>query len=78
MWTDDPVADFNKARAVVEVGFPVDWRDNPAIACKYCKFFVHTTRKCGLTNEVIAYPENYVGSECPLEEIIEEEVNENV
>jgi hypothetical protein len=75
---DDGVKRYIKARAVVEVGFPVDWRDNPAIACKYCKFFVHTTRKCGLTSEVIAYPENYVGSECPLEEIIEEEVNENV
>ena len=75
---DDGVKRYIKCRAVVEVGFPVDWRDKPAIACKYCKFFVHTTRKCGLTQDVVAFPESYVGSECPLEEIIEDEVNEDV
>lgn len=75
---DSGVKRYIKARAAVEVYFPVDWRDNPAIACKYCRFFVHTTRKCGLTQDVVAYPEHYVGDTCPLEEIIEDEVNENV
>ena len=72
---DDGVKRYIKCKATVYVGFPVDWRDNPAVACKYCRFYVHTTRKCGLTSEVVAYPENYVGTECPLEEIIEEQEN---
>ena len=38
---------FIKARAVVEVNFPVDWRDNPEIACKHCNFFVRATQRCG-------------------------------
>lgn len=75
---DDGVKRYIRCKAVVYVGFPVDWRDNPAIACKYCQFYVHTTRKCGLTQDVVAFPDTHVGSECPLEEIIEDEENENV
>ncbi len=74
---DDGVKCYIKARAVVEVGFPVDWHDKEEIACKHCRFFVVATRKCGLTGEVVCFPEKYVGSECPLEPI-EEGVNEDV
>lgn len=75
---DDGVKRYIKARAVVVVGFPVDWRDNPEIACKHCQFYIHSTRKCGLTQSVVNYPEKYVGHDCPLEEVIEEQENENV
>jgi hypothetical protein len=76
---DDGVKRYIKARAVVEVGFPVDWRDSAEIACKHCQFIVFSTRRCGLTQTVVNFPEKYVGHDCPLEEIIEEkEVNENV
>lgn len=64
---------FIKARAVVEVGFPVDWRDNPEIACKHCNFFVRATQRCGLNQQIVNYPEKYVGEWCPLEKIEEEE-----
>lgn len=74
---DTGVSRFIKTRAVVEVGFPVDWRGNVEIACKHCNFFVQATRKCGLTQTVVNFPEKYVGNDCPLE-IIEEEENENV
>ena len=53
--------------AVVEVGFPVDWRDNPDISCKQCRFFSRSTGKCHLTQEVSEYPDKFVGSHCPLE-----------
>ena len=59
------------ARAVVEVGFPVDWRDNAEIACKHCNFFVRATQRCGLTQQIVNYPEKYVGECCPLEEVKE-------
>ena len=60
------------ARAVVEVGFPVDWRDNAEIACKHCTFFVRATQRCGLTHQIVNYPDKHVGACCPLEEITEE------
>lgn len=69
---------YIKARAVVEVGFPVDWNDRPDIACKHCPYFVYATRKCALNQQVVNFPEKHVGSACPLEEVIEEEVTENV
>lgn len=63
---DSGVKRFIKARAVVEVSFPVDWKDNAEIACKHCPFYVRATQKCALNGEVLYYPEKYVGYECPL------------
>lgn len=74
---DTGVARYIKTKAVVEVGFPVDWRGSVEIACKHCNFFVQATRKCGLTQTVVNFPEKYVGNDCPLE-IIEGEEKENV
>ena len=73
---DDGVKKFVRARAVVEVVFPIDWRDNPDISCKQCQFFINATRKCGLTQGVVNFPERYVGHDCPLEEVIEEDNND--
>ena len=72
---DDGVKRYIKCKATVYVGFPVDWRDSAEVACKHCPFFVHSTRKCGLTQSVVNFPEKYVGHDCPLEEIIEDEEN---
>jgi hypothetical protein len=72
---DTGVKGYIKARAVVEVSFPIDWRDNPEIACKHCNFFVNSTRKCGLTQTVVNFPERFVGVDCPLEQVeVEEDV----
>lgn len=73
---DSGVKRYIKAIAVVEVGFPVSWRDSAEIACKHCKFFERAKSKCWLTQQVVNFPDGFVGSECPLEEVIEE--NENV
>lgn len=75
---DSGVKRYIKARAVVEIGFPVDWRDNPEIACKHCNFYVRATQRCGLNQQIVNYPEKYVGEYCPLEIVIDEEGEENV
>lgn len=75
---DDGVKRYIKARAVVEVNFPVDWRDNPDISCKQCNFFIRSQMRCGLTQQVVNYPDKYIGACCPLDEVIEEEGEENV
>ncbi len=70
---------YIRAAGVVEVNFPVDWRDNAEIACKHCDFFHTSTRKCGLNHRVVAFPEKYVGEFCPLVPIGEEsEERDNV
>lgn len=63
---------YIKARAVVEVSFPVDWRENAEIACKHCNFFVRATQRCALTQTIVNFPERYIGTECPLEEVTED------
>lgn len=74
---DSGVKRYIKAQAVVEVGFPVDWRDNAGVACKHCPYFVRATMRCALNQAVVNYPDNYVGADCPLE-LVEEEGEENV
>lgn len=75
---DDGVKSFVRTTARVFINFPIDWRDNAEIACKHCKFFTVTTRKCVLTGEVVPFPEKYVGHDCPLEIIEDGEAEENV
>ena len=69
---DSGVSKYIKAVAVVEVSFPVDWRGSAEIACKHCKFFDRAKQRCWLTQQVVNFPEKYVGSDCPLEELKEE------
>lgn len=68
---DTGVKRYVRTYAVVEVSFPVDWKDNADVSCKHCNFFVRATQRCGLTQQVVNYPDKYVGECCPLE-IIEE------
>lgn len=72
---DSGVKGYVKAEAVVTTYFPIDWKGNVEIACKHCNFFVNSTRKCGLTQTVVNFPERFVGVDCPLEQV---EVKENV
>ena len=69
---DTGVKRYIKARCTVEVNFPVDWKDNAEIACAHCNFFVRATHRCGLNQEIVNYPERYVGEYCPLEEVTED------
>ena len=72
---DDGVKGYIKGRAVVEVGFPIDWRDSAEIACKHCPFFDRSKSRCNLTMDVVNFPDRYVGSNCPLERVEEGEEN---
>lgn len=64
---DSGVMKYIKAVAVVGTNFPVDWKGNAEIACKHCNYFVRATQRCGLTQDIVNYPEKFVGATCPLE-----------
>ena len=74
---DSGVSRYIKTYAIVHQSFPVDWRGSTEIACKHCNFFDRAKQRCNLTQQVVNFPDRYVGECCPLE-IIEEEENENV
>lgn len=65
----DGVARYIKAVAVVQVFFPVDFKGREEIACKHCQYYIRATQRCALNQEVVNYPEYYVGKECPLVEV---------
>lgn len=58
---------YIKAKAIVEVNFPVDFKDIADISCYQCRFFSRNNGICQLTKEITAYPQKYVGQCCPLE-----------
>lgn len=66
---ENGVASYVIGRATVENGFPVDFKGNADIACRHCKFYVRATQRCALNQEIVNYPEKYVGVNCPLERI---------
>lgn len=60
------VKEYIHARALVEVSFPVDFRDHADINCYQCKYYRRNYRSCGLNGEICEYPDKYIGSRCPL------------
>jgi hypothetical protein len=64
---DSGVARYIIGTATVTVGFPVDFKGRVEIACKHCKFYIRAKQRCALTQEIVNYPETYVGVHCPLE-----------
>ena len=69
---DSGISKYIKARATVTVYFPVDEKGNPHINCEMCHLYSGTSKRCKLTDEVIAFPSKYVGGRCPLVEIEED------
>lgn len=67
------VPEYITARAIVEVHFPVDFNGVADISCRQCKYFIPSRRTCQLTKEICAYPEKFVGRECPLEAVENDE-----
>lgn len=63
-------------RAVVENYFPVDYKDRPDISCTQCRFFRRSSSTCALNGAVCQYPDKYVGMDCPLQFVEEDENNE--
>jgi hypothetical protein len=67
------VSRYIRARATVEVAFPVDMKGSADISCSQCPYFSRPSRVCRLNGELAAYPEKYVGDWCPLEIVDEED-----
>ena len=63
------IARYIKTRAIVEVNFPVDFKGREEIACKHCQFYVRATQRCGLNQQVVNFPDHFIGYDCPLEPI---------
>lgn len=63
---EDGVKEYIKAYATVVVNFPVDYKGSADICCYQCPFFSRNNGICQLTKEITAYPQKYVGTECPL------------
>lgn len=52
-------------RTAIEIGFPIDFKDNCLLACKYCKLF--NGKRCMITDEIVPFPDNHIGEYCPME-----------
>ena len=61
------VKDYVIATAKVQTFFPVDFKGNADVCCRQCRFYRISSRKCGLNEELIPYPEKYIGPNCPLD-----------
>ena len=66
MSLDSGVTEYVKAYAVIEVNFPIDSKGTEYIACKYCPFLSSNNRMCQLNKTPVAFPDKYVGDNCPL------------
>jgi hypothetical protein len=65
---DSGVSGYVTATAIIEVNFPIDNKGRADIRCKQCPFLSSNERICQLNKEVVAYPQQYVGQNCPLKE----------
>lgn len=63
---DSGVSGYVRCYAVIEVNFPVDDKGRSDIACKHCQYLSSNERMCQLNKEPVAYPQKYVGQNCPL------------
>ena len=72
------VSSYIKGVAVVEVFFPVDRKGAADVSCRQCQYYQQMTRKCALNAKVVAYPDHYVGSHCPLQFDDGEEANTTI
>lgn len=70
---DDGVKSYVKAVATITVSFPVDFRGKTDISCFQCPYFRRNYQTCGLNGAICEYPKDYVGSQCPLTPVQEEQ-----
>ena len=61
------------AVGLVENFFPIDGRDNEFICCQQCFFYREASQTCGLNHMPILYPNKYVGQECMLHRVTDEQ-----
>lgn len=64
---DSGVKGYVKAKATVTVNFPIDFKGNQDVCCRHCPYLSSNERVCQLNKSLTAYPNKYVGDNCPLE-----------
>ena len=75
---DSGVQDYIVAEATIRTAFPISSKGVPFIAYRFCDAFNTVTKRCILTQEVVPFPDNYVGRQCPLKPITQKEYDEYV
>lgn len=60
------VTAYVHATATVNVFFPVDAKGNADVNCYQCEMFHRTSSRCGINGKICAYPQKYIGQNCPL------------
>lgn len=75
---DSGIQDYIVAEATIRTAFPIDKKGQPHIACRFCDAFNTVTKRCILTQEVVPFPDNYVGHQCPLKPITKKEYEDYV
>ena len=58
---------YINAVAVVEMRFPVDFKENTYICCDQCDYYSRSGKRCNLTRRVCEFPDRGVASHCPLQ-----------
>lgn len=67
------VMSYIHGQATIDVYFPVDDKGRAEIACKHCPYLSSNERMCQLNKEPVAFPNKFVGANCPLIKIESEE-----
>ena len=70
------VSRYIYGKTEVQAHFPVDLKGRYKVCCNLCRFFRRTAQLCGLNGEICEYPQEYIGSQCPLQ-FKESEENSN-
>lgn len=66
---DSGVSSYIAGEYTVRVYFPVDYKGRAEIACKHCPFLSSNSRTCWLNKQPVAFPDRFVGQDCPLREV---------
>ena len=64
---DSGVKAYVHGSTTIDVYFPIDGHGTAHISCSQCFFFRKNYQTCGLTGDVTAFPDKFVGTTCPLE-----------
>ncbi len=59
--------------ALVETHFPIDYKDMQHECCEECFYYREASKTCGLNHRPVLFPGKYVGEECPMHKITEEQ-----
>lgn len=69
---DSGVNGYIYAEATVRVSFPIDFKGNATVCCNLCPYYKRNYRSCALNGIICEFPDQYIGSHCPLNFISEE------